>query len=160
MVDYANMKSYSSAVKKRLRSIVKAHGIEEEIAEYYRETSRKRKFKGLTRKTIASRKRMSRYNKTHADYSNRRSNLTFSGQLIDSIKGYVRVSKSAIELIPRGRRKPYRLKSGKRSKSRPLNVDVVRGQEDQGRFLMIPTKKQRIGIIKIFRSKLRRVLKS
>jgi len=160
MVNYTNSKAYSAVIKKRIRAIVKSSGVQKEIQGYYRETSRKRRFRVITEETIDRRKKMSQYNKTHGDYSPRRSNLTFSGQLIDSIKAYVRTSKDVIELIPTGRRKPYILKSGKRSKSKSLNTDVAQGQADQDRHLMIPTKKQRRGIIDIFRRKLKRVLNS
>lgn len=159
MVDYTNFKEYSKGFKKKLRSKTYTKKLAKELQDYYQATSRKRRFTRLSGRTIERRRRMAEYNTTHSDYSSSRSNLTFSGQLINSIKAFIRRTKGVIELIPTGRRKPYKLKSGRLSKSRPLNRDVVSAQEDMGRFLMIPTKKQREGLIEIIKKHMRQALK-
>jgi len=159
MVDFKSSKQYSTYLKKKLRNVVRTGNIAGKIEKYYRESSRVRKFSKLTKSTKVNRGKMARYNKTHKKYSRNRSNLTFSGQLIDSIKAFIKISKSAIELVPTGKRKPYTLKSGKPSKTKATNAEVVLAQAYMNRHLMIPTAKQRKNIIKIFREGVRRVLK-
>lgn len=66
-------------------------------------------FPGLKDSTIESRVRLSKFNKTAAVYAASRSNLSFTGQLLESLK-FKRLSGRAflIEIFFAGKRTPYK----------------------------------------------------
>lgn len=55
-------------------------------------------FRKLHPLTIESRKRLAKYNPTHPDYKPSKSNLTFTGRLLDSIKARIQAKGSSIVL--------------------------------------------------------------
>ncbi len=63
-------------------------------------------FRKLKDSTIESRKRRSKYNKTDASFSPSKSALTFSGQLVDSIKAKIKVGAKSLNITiePTGKR--------------------------------------------------------
>jgi hypothetical protein len=77
-------------------------------------------FKPLAPATIDSRKRLERYNKTSPVYSPGRSNVSFTGQLLDSMKFKMLQSKSfLLEIFFDGRRIPYKTGKDTRAKLTP-----------------------------------------
>lgn len=92
-----------------------------------------RRYKALASSTIDQRKRMARYNDTSPDFSPRRSNLTFSGQLLDSITAKIFVTKSIVEIEPRGTRRKYRKKNGKPVKGPALKNKTLAEYHDKGK---------------------------
>ena len=104
-----------------------------------------KKVKKIGEKWRERRKKLSRVNDTDRFYGAGKSNLTFTGQFINSFK--IRVSDLAtIKIFPIGKHKGYKgtgrkagvpypnskAKKGKRGKS-VSNKDIARGQIDQGR---------------------------
>ena len=74
--------------------------------------------KGGLPSTVERREYLSRFNKTDSTFASRRSNLTFTGQLLDGL-AFNRV-KNGIDLLFKGKRKPYR--TGPKSRERnPLS---------------------------------------
>jgi hypothetical protein len=91
-----------------------------------------KKLKALKRSSIAHRRYLSNFNATSDQYSARRSNLTFTGQLLKSYK--TKISKSGVVTIgPTGTHKGYRTGGG-RGRS-IANSKIVRFQARQGRDL-------------------------
>ena len=113
-------------------------------------------YKKLAESTIRHREFYAKINSTHPEYAPRRSNLTFTGQLVDSIKGKLkRTSKSVmIEIEPTGTHQGIKLKSGKRSPS-IKNKKLAEFLADMGRFVteISNTQKKRLAM------KLREILK-
>jgi 6-phosphofructokinase len=145
----------NSAVRAIVKTI-KNSGVEKVILEDMQESIRAGKnpesgksYKGLKDTTIKRRKRLSKFNKTHPDYSAAKSNLTFSGQLVDSMFVKVEAMKTKIKWIidVKGRRKGYKGVRGKTLKS-TSNKKVAEGLADQGRPLISISKKMQREISK------------
>ena len=79
-----------------------------------------RKFKPLKSLTIASRKRLAQFNKTHPTFSPRKSNLTFTGQLIDAVDYEVKDNDIFI-LVADSQRSPIRTGPNSRQRKTPTN---------------------------------------
>lgn len=67
-----------------------------------------RNFAGLKQSTIDRRKRLATVNRTDPAYSSDKSNLTFTGQLVRSIKARINRTKALVIIEPSGKRKAYR----------------------------------------------------
>lgn len=81
-------------------------------------------FPNLKPSTIANREYLSQFNNTHETYDAGRSNLTFTGQLLDSIKHRIK-SAGVIVLEFTGNHRGYKTGSGKLTKSLP-NSKIAR----------------------------------
>lgn len=104
--------------------------------------------KPLKPSTIKRRKELSKVNKTSKHYSHAISNLSFTGQLINSIKHFVR--KKQVLIRPEGSRRPYTMseefrenKAGtkarkvkNKSKSTPTNPELMGYMRELGRDIM------------------------
>lgn len=121
-------------------------------------------FPTLRKATVANRKRLAKYNTTHPTFSERRSNLSFTGQLIDAV-GY-KTGRDAVEvLVEDTSRKPYVTgKDGQRAKKTPDNNELAGFLRDKG-FQLFSAKgiRESKGISKQIRNQvllfLRRALK-
>lgn len=69
--------------------------------------------------TIKARSRLSEFNTTGKTYSDKRANLTFSGQLLDSLKSKPLPSESSYELFFDGTHQGYKTPGGKTTPSIP-----------------------------------------
>lgn len=87
-------------------------------------------FPQLADSTIKSRKNLSKYNQTDALYSPARSNLTFTGELLESLTIKTKVREGSVEVLPQGNHKGYKTKTG-RGKSE-LNRDIFDWLEAKG----------------------------
>lgn len=116
------------------------------------------KFTPLKESTIEKRKYLQNYNKTHPAYSSKRSNLTFTGQLIDSITfekilGGVRLFfKDKARIQYKGKNKTY--------KQSATNSEIAEYQESMGRRILGINKQLEIQIIRKIKSFIRLVLRS
>lgn len=83
-------------------------------------------FKKLAPVTIESRKRLKKYNKTHPSYKASKPNLTFTGRLLDSIKGKIRRKDSSIilRIDVSGMHAPYKTALGEIGK--PISNKKIR----------------------------------
>ena len=114
-------------------------------------------FPSLETKTEKRRKRLATVNTTDRAYSPARSNLTFTGQLLNSLK--FSISGLRIKIFPSGTRSPYNYIRGGQSKS-VSNKIVAQGLAEKGfKFLGIGEPTERKIRSEIVRT-LRRLLKS
>jgi hypothetical protein len=107
-------------------------------------------FKALKDSTIAQRKNIAKHNTVHPSFSPARSNLTITGQLIDSMRR--KVSKGLIEVFFEGTHKPYNTagKKKKSGKQKPVTNEELAGyMAEKGRpFVGVrPKLKERIARI-------------
>lgn len=159
MTDYKNAIEYGKAVKRKLARAVKSTEVITEISDYYKEESKKRRFAPISRSWAKRRHELKSKNPTDGAYSYGRSNLTFTGQLINSIKSRWNSKNNQIEIYPSGMHKGYVGKNGKRGKS-VRNSDIAFGQEIMQRFLFIPTRKMQKEIINIWQKAITKALRS
>jgi hypothetical protein len=116
--------------------------------------------KRLKRVTIERRRQLSRKNRTHPDFSPAKSNLTFSGQFLDSFKVVVDRVKSAvrIRISPTGTHKGVTYLNGKRARG-VRNEEIGRGLIEGGRDYRPISKKNRSKIGEFVLTALRRSLR-
>lgn len=88
----------------------------------------------LKKTTVKRREYLEPYNDRHKTYSKARSNLTFTGQLLDSLK-WESMKGGFKVLVPATQREPYKGKKGtyKTTKKPVTNARVARGLKAQGR---------------------------
>ena len=117
-------------VSQAFRSVRRSKQFQKEVGEFLvkriqgetrrgKPYNKERSFPGLKSSTIKGRDNLSRFNKTHPSYSKARSNLTLTGQLVDSIKFKVKLGLYTI--FPKGRRRPYRTGKNSVAKGTPSN---------------------------------------
>lgn len=106
-------------------------------------------FRKIAPSTIKRRKALSKVNKTDSRYSPARSNLTFTGEFLESIKAFFKKKRggSTITIEPTGTHPGYNLVRGGRSKS-VSNSKIAEAQESMGRQVLTFSKK-RINSIKV-----------
>ena len=125
-VKVKGLKSLEATLRKKLQGFVnKADKIQDGILNELKKEIKSGKspatgknFKRLKSSTIESRKKKSKHNKTDPSFSPGKSALTFSGQLVDSIKAKIRVGAKSLNITiePTGRRKSYKNKDGSNTK--------------------------------------------
>lgn len=79
----------------------------------------KNSYKPLAKQTIDNRQRNAKFNILSQDYKLKKSNLTYTGQLLESIKHKVVPSRARIEINAMGMHKPVRGKRGPIGKAIP-----------------------------------------
>ncbi len=87
-----------------------------------------KKFAPLKDSTKKNRGRLSKINNTHSKYSKNRSNLTFTGQLINAVSFAVVPFGDRVEInlfIKATPRKPYKTGKGSRAKNTPDNATLA-----------------------------------
>lgn len=82
-----------------------------------------RKFKALKSLTIENRRRLANFNKTHPAFAPTKSNLTFSGQLINAVSGSFERDVNIIE-IAETKRTGYKTGPRSRDKNPPTNKEL------------------------------------
>lgn len=90
-------------------------------------------FKDLRPITVKNREYLERYNVTQSTYKANRSNLTFTGQFLNSI-GF-KARRFGIELLFKGKRKGYKTGPNSRQKKPPTNAQLARYLGDLGYFV-------------------------
>lgn len=108
--------------------------------------SKTRKLPNLSDKWKKRRGKLSKVNPTHKTYSQNRSNITFTGELLNSI-AFKYNRKSGFTIFPKGMHKGYIGLKGKRGKS-VSNADIVKGLDKLGYKFMTEIDKQGIKRIK------------
>lgn len=86
---------------------------------------------GLAQSTIRRRDRLATVNPTDAAYSAGKSNLTFTGQLLASLRSKFQASKLVFNFTAVGKHKNYKLLTKKSSTAaRPSNSEIFKGQSE------------------------------
>lgn len=125
-------------------------------------------FRKLKDSTIESRRRRSKYNKTDASFSPSTSALTFTGQLVDSIKAKIKVGAKSLNITiePTGKRTSYKNKDGTNTKKsakignkRLAKIHADGGGKLPKRDLLGFTKKKEKEIVKIIKEVLLKALR-
>jgi hypothetical protein len=93
----------------------------------------------LMRSTVQARKRLQKYNSTHPDYSAGRSNLTFSGELLDAIRVKFITSKlTFVYDALKTKHKKYKGKKGRSKASGSIsNRDLLEIQNEVRPILQV-----------------------
>ena len=117
--------------------------------------------------TVDQRRRKSKYNKTDPSFSPGKSALTFSGQLVDSIKAKVKVGVKSMRITiePTGKRTPYKNKDGsntkgsaKKGNKKLAEIHAKGGGKLPKRDLLGFTKKKEKEIINLFKEVIKEIL--
>jgi phage gpG-like protein len=94
-----------------------------------------KKHEAISDDWIETKEELRPYNKVSEYYRKGASNLTFTGQLIRSIKFRVESSKATVVIEPTGKHLGYNLKNNKKTKS-ISNAKLTEYLKDQGRILL------------------------
>lgn len=115
------------------------------------------KLKALSSKWIDRRKELAKSNDTDEAYQAEKSNLTFTGQLLNSIR-FIIPGPGKIKIFFDGMHDPYKNKDGENIGGRVSNQLIADGQTERGRpFVGVrPVIERRIG--RIIRTYLKRAL--
>jgi len=121
----------------------------------------------LKTSTKNSRRARAKYSKTDPKFSPNKSALTFSGQLVDSIKAKVKVGIKSMRITiePTGKREPYKNKDGSNTKgsARKGNKKLAKIHAEGGgklpkRDLLGFTKKKEKEVVKIIKETIKEIL--
>lgn len=165
-----NLFKVKNSIEKQIRlaifQTIREEKITEKIAEVLKDTNRSGidpstglAHKPLSQSTIDRRNKLSKVNLTHTEFSPSKSNLTFSGKLIDSIKAFSRPAKSLIEIKVTGTHQQYTGIKKKKLGKRIRNEEIQKHLSDQGRNLLGLSPQVSDKIIKIIKEKLINILK-
>lgn len=80
-------------------------------------------FPSLKKVTVEQREYLEKFNTTDRTYQSGRSNLTFTGQLLNSVA--FKTIRDGIELFFKGSRRPYKTGPGSRAKKTPTNEELA-----------------------------------
>jgi len=117
----------------------------------------------LSDKWSKYRDKLAAINKTDDEFRSGRNNLTFTGQLLNSLKTFIQVSKLQVIIRPTGNHKKYkRLRTGKVSSKDKIvkNQDIMDYQATLGRKAMILKQREVDKITILIREYLSRVFKN
>lgn len=116
----------------------------------------------LSQKWSDYRDKLASINRTDPEYRSGRNNLTFTGQLLDSLKTFIQVSKLRVIIRPTGNHKKYkRLRTGKVGEGKPVkNQDIMDYQAERGRVAMILKQREVDKITILIREYLSRVFRN
>lgn len=116
------------------------------------------KFAPLSRSWKQRRKRLATVNSTSSTYSPARSNLNFTGQLVDSIEFKINQSEGSITIEPQGTRTPYKGIRKSSLKGERSNKKLALFLAQRGRRFLGLSDLARKTIIRKLKSALRRAL--
>tara|TARA_R110002020_G_scaffold94189_5_gene226882 strand:+ start:831 stop:1382 length:552 start_codon:yes stop_codon:yes gene_type:complete len=114
-------------------------------------------FRKLKDSTVKSRRKRSKYNSTDPSFSPGTSALTFSGQLVDSLKAKIKIGAKSIRVTiePTGKRSPYKNKDGSNTKGSAKKgnkkLAEYHAEGSPKRDLLGFTKKKEKEIVKLLR---------
>ena len=158
-------------VKKKLESLLKDTSMLNEVGETTTEmivnnarsgkvfkSGKKEKIKRLKKISIEHRKYLSKYNSTSDVYSPARSNLSFTGQFLKSIKHTIK--RGLIVIEPTGDRSGYKTGPNSKDNNPPTNKQLAKFLADNGREIFggldkISIKRLKTLILRFLRRKLR-----
>jgi hypothetical protein len=117
------------------------------------------RLKPITKETKKKREYLSKYNATHEKYSSGKSNITFTGQLIEAIT-FKFIQPNTYEIfVEDSRHEPYKGKNGT-IKSSATNATIAKGQKEQGRPMLGVTERMRAIVNRLMIRNLRRLLRN
>lgn len=132
-VRITGLETLSKRVRLQVGKAIKDSGFEKELLEDVVDEIKKNGIEpSLTAKTIKRRERLATVNPTDPDYQAGKSNLTFTGQLLASLRSKFQASKLVFNFTAIGKHKPYKLLTKKKRSPgpRPSNAEIFKGQEE------------------------------
>jgi len=123
-------------IKAKINRAIAESGFAEELRKSITEEARNNGIEpGLSPSTVKSRQYLSRFNETHPSYQADKSNLTLTGQLLDSLRGKYIAAKLRFNINPLNR-KHKKYATGGKSKGKAASIaQIFEWQEDLGRSL-------------------------
>lgn len=131
-VRIVGLENLSKRIKTQVGRAIKQSGFEKELlSDLVKEIKDNGIEPALAPSTIKRRGRLATVNPTDAAYSQGKSNLTFTGQLLASLRSKFQVSKLVFNFTAIGKHKNYKLLTKKSSTAaRPSNSDIFKGQSE------------------------------
>ena len=144
-VRIVGLENLSKRIKTQVGRAIKQSGFEQILLKELIEEIKTRRIRPeLRAATIKRRGQLATTNPTGKAYSQGKSNLTFTGQLLASLRSKFRVRGLVFNFTAIGRHKPYKNLSGKKQKFKrklnedtgklvsgaPRNSDIFKGQEE------------------------------
>lgn len=170
-VKFKNFGKVKGSIVKQLRlatlQTIRDTGIAENLADVVKNTVQKgidpktdKPYDDLKQSTIDRRRTLSKVNPTDEKYSPARSNLTFTGQLVRSIRAFARPAKGIIEIRPTGTHKQYKGIRKKRLGKPVRNSDISEGlQNKHQRNLIGISERVKKNMLKIIEKRLIKLIK-
>jgi hypothetical protein len=123
-------------IKSKINRAIAESGFAEELRKSITQEARDGGIKpDLSPSTIKSRKYLSAFNETHPSYQADKSNLTLTGQLLDSLRGKYVATKLRFNINPL-KKKHKKYSTGGKSKSKAASIaQIFEWQADLGRSL-------------------------
>lgn len=127
----------STKLRLRVGRAIKDAKTEKEFTKLVVEETRRGSIEPVLKpSTISNRRRLAKYNRTHKDYIATKSNLTFTGQLLNSLRSIFRASRLEYIISPGNReRRPYKYERGSKdkreivtAKNTPTNKEIFEYQ--------------------------------
>ena len=168
-VKIKGFESINKRIVQKVLGEVRKSGLLQQIGKNVTESVKKESQTGqpgwpqLSSKWSDYRDKLATINKTDDEYRSGRNNLTFTGQLLNSIKTFIQVSKLQVIIKPTGNHKKYkRLRTGKASSKEKIvkNQDIMEYQATLGRKAMILKQREVDKITTLIREYLSRVFKN
>jgi len=145
-------------IKREVATAIKRSNFENELTVAVKEQIRVEGVGDLAPNTIRNREYLARFNSTHKDYISWFSNLTFTGQLIESLKVKFIVGKLTLNIISSDRKhKKYKGKNGTHKSSPPSLNDIFEFQKKNGKDIAEPLKTQ--SFVDLISTKLKQAIK-
>lgn len=96
--------------------------------------SKRTNLPGLAQSTVSSRESVASRNPTPAFYRKNKSNLTLTGQLLDSLRLFIK--RGVIIIRPDGERRPYKTGRPSKAKTPPNNEELSTFLEEKGFYFL------------------------
>jgi hypothetical protein len=132
-VKIIGLEKVSKRIKTQVGRAIKQSGFERDLLGDVIEEIRENGIEPELRPaTIKRRERLATVNPTDSAYSSGKSNLTFTGQLLNSLRVKFQVSKLVFNFTSIGKHRPYKLIRKKKTSAsaRVSNSEIFRGQEE------------------------------
>lgn len=159
-----NLQQKIKSIVKELKEEKFANDIKDEIVNKIRKDAFRfktgKKFKKLAPITIKRRKELAKHNKTHPEYSASKPNLTFTGRLLNSVKGRITAKASSIilKIDVSGTHAPYKYDGNELGKPKP-NKEIRKHLATMGRDPLELSKKAKNNLSRIIQAIIRERLK-
>ncbi len=142
-------------IRKSLKQRIIDSGVLEAIANHVIKQIRAKNFTALKDTTIEWRRRIASTNPTHPKYSAQKSNLTLTGEFLDSIVSEIIKKDLLVKIYPTGEHPGYFTKKGSVTPKKAVsNQEILERQLSLGRNPLKITGTVRREIIEIIKKKL------
>lgn len=157
------IRSANRGTQLTLRRFIRDSGVLEDVGQFYVDNIKERgidpftnrKYKALAPSTIERRKRLATVNSVDPNYSPRRSNITFTGETLDSLRARIFIGRGEIDIGLRGTHSRYRGIRKARIGRRISNARIGEFLEEGGRHITTISRQTQSAIVERMRRGLR-----